>query len=102
VRGGVAVVVPGAGGASVREHADGPGVALTCTIRSCAVETVGFEGALTPTGAWCENAWLTTAMLVAGSERLSSSSRSGPASSPRANHPDGTADAAPAAIPFAQ
>src|SRR4051794_28873636 len=35
-----------------------------------AAETVGFEGALTPTGAWCEDAWLTTAMLVAESERL--------------------------------
>ena len=35
-----------------------------------AAETVGFEGALTPTGAWCEDAWLTTAMLAAESERL--------------------------------
>jgi alkanesulfonate monooxygenase len=25
---------------------------------------LGFEGALTPTGAWCEDAWLTTAMLT--------------------------------------
>lgn len=35
-----------------------------------AAEQVGFAGALTPTGAWCEDAWLTTAMLVAGTERL--------------------------------
>ena len=35
-----------------------------------AAETVGFEGALTPTGAWCEDAWLTTAMLAAETERL--------------------------------
>ena len=35
-----------------------------------AAETVGFSAALTPTGAWCEDAWLTTAMLVAESERL--------------------------------
>jgi alkanesulfonate monooxygenase len=35
-----------------------------------AAEEVGFEGALTPTGAWCEDAWLTTAMLVAETERL--------------------------------
>ena len=35
-----------------------------------AAEDVGFEGALTPTGAWCEDAWLTTAMLAAESERL--------------------------------
>jgi alkanesulfonate monooxygenase len=35
-----------------------------------AAETVGFVGALTPTGAWCEDAWLTTAMLAGESERL--------------------------------
>ncbi|HWE90532.1 MAG TPA: LLM class flavin-dependent oxidoreductase [Pseudonocardiaceae bacterium] len=33
-------------------------------------EQLGFLGALTPTGAWCEDAWLTTAMLVASTERL--------------------------------
>lgn len=33
-------------------------------------EQLGFEGALTPTGAWCEDAWLTTAMLAPVSERL--------------------------------
>ena len=33
-------------------------------------EQLGFEGALTPTGAWCEDAWLTTAMLAGQSERL--------------------------------
>ncbi|WP_426502008.1 LLM class flavin-dependent oxidoreductase [Dactylosporangium sp. McL0621] len=33
-------------------------------------EQLGFEGALTPTGLWCEDAWLTTAMLVAATERL--------------------------------
>ena len=27
-------------------------------------EQLGFEGALTPTGAWCEDAWLATAMLA--------------------------------------
>ena len=35
-----------------------------------AAEQVGFTAALTPTGAWCEDAWLTTAMLVAHTERL--------------------------------
>ncbi len=35
-----------------------------------AAEQAGFDGALTPTGAWCEDAWLTTAMLVAHTERL--------------------------------
>jgi alkanesulfonate monooxygenase len=33
-------------------------------------EQLGFEAALTPTGAWCEDAWLTTAMLVESTERL--------------------------------
>ena len=31
---------------------------------------LGFEAALTPTGAWCEDAWLTTAMLTEVTERL--------------------------------
>ena len=33
-------------------------------------EQLGFEAALTPTGAWCEDAWLSTAMLSQTSERL--------------------------------
>ena len=33
-------------------------------------EQLGFEAALTPTGAWCEDAWLTTAMVARESERL--------------------------------
>ena len=33
-------------------------------------EQLGFVGALTPTGAWCEDAWLTTAMLAEQTERL--------------------------------
>jgi alkanesulfonate monooxygenase len=35
-----------------------------------AAEEVGFAGALTPTGAWCEDAWLTTAMVSRHTERL--------------------------------
>jgi alkanesulfonate monooxygenase len=35
-----------------------------------AAEELGFVGALTPTGAWCEDAWLTTAMLVEVTQRL--------------------------------
>jgi alkanesulfonate monooxygenase len=35
-----------------------------------AAEDLGFVGALTPTGAWCEDAWLTTAMLARTTERL--------------------------------
>ncbi|MGH3327512.1 MAG: LLM class flavin-dependent oxidoreductase [Streptomycetales bacterium] len=37
---------------------------------SRAAEQLGFAGALTPTGAWCEDAWLTTAMLAERTERL--------------------------------
>jgi alkanesulfonate monooxygenase len=33
-------------------------------------EQLGFVGALTPAGAWCEDAWLSTAMLVEVTERL--------------------------------
>ncbi|MFE2278707.1 LLM class flavin-dependent oxidoreductase [Streptomyces sp. NPDC059454] len=35
-----------------------------------AAEELGFVGALTPTGAWCEDAWLTTAMVSRETERL--------------------------------
>ncbi|WP_306316795.1 MULTISPECIES: LLM class flavin-dependent oxidoreductase [unclassified Streptomyces] len=35
-----------------------------------AAEDLGFVGALTPTGAWCEDAWLTTAMVGQHTERL--------------------------------
>ncbi len=33
-------------------------------------EQLGFVGALTPTGAWCEDAWISTAMLSEVTERL--------------------------------
>ncbi|HWG12590.1 MAG TPA: LLM class flavin-dependent oxidoreductase [Streptosporangiaceae bacterium] len=33
-------------------------------------EQLGFEAALTPTGAWCEDAWLATAMLTEVTGRL--------------------------------
>jgi alkanesulfonate monooxygenase len=33
-------------------------------------EQLGFEAALTPTGMWCEDAWLVTAMLTEVTERL--------------------------------
>ncbi|GAB16973.1 alkanesulfonate monooxygenase [Gordonia effusa NBRC 100432] len=35
-----------------------------------AAEVNGFEAVLTPTGLWCEDAWLTTAMLVETTETL--------------------------------
>ncbi|QEI08192.1 LLM class flavin-dependent oxidoreductase [Pigmentiphaga aceris] len=33
-------------------------------------ETLGFEAALTPTGTWCEDAWITTAALSQHARRL--------------------------------
>ncbi len=33
-------------------------------------EQLGFEGVLTPTGTWCEDAWLTTAALIRETTRL--------------------------------
>ena len=33
-------------------------------------EQLGFEAVLTPTGAWCEDAWLATGMLTEVTERL--------------------------------
>ncbi|MEB8338068.1 LLM class flavin-dependent oxidoreductase [Streptomyces endophyticus] len=44
-------------------------LAYLCQVARTA-EQLGFSGALTPTGAWCEDAWLTTAMLVEQTERL--------------------------------
>jgi len=35
-----------------------------------AAERLGFEGVLTPTGTWCEDAWLTTAALIRETTRL--------------------------------
>jgi alkanesulfonate monooxygenase len=35
-----------------------------------AAEELGFDGALTPTGLWCEDAWVTTAMLSQATDRL--------------------------------
>jgi alkanesulfonate monooxygenase len=35
-----------------------------------AAEDNGFEAVLTPTGAWCEDAWPTTAMLVDTTETV--------------------------------
>lgn len=35
-----------------------------------AADQLGFEGALTPTGTWCEDAWLVTSALVRETQRL--------------------------------
>ncbi|MFE5189970.1 LLM class flavin-dependent oxidoreductase [Streptomyces sp. NPDC056628] len=46
-----------------------PSIAYLSRIAGAA-EDLGFAGALTPTGAWCEDAWLTTAMVSQHTERL--------------------------------
>ena len=35
-----------------------------------AADQLGFTGMLTPTGTWCEDAWLTTAALIRETRRL--------------------------------
>src|SRR5690349_14606510 len=64
-------VVGGGHGADVVQSASGrpASVAYLGQIARSA-EQLGFEAALTPTGAWCEDAWLTTSMLSSVSERL--------------------------------
>ncbi|GAA1911781.1 LLM class flavin-dependent oxidoreductase [Streptomyces durmitorensis] len=63
VGGGHGVPTGAAGG-------DRPATLAYLTQVARTAEQLGFEGALTPTGAWCEDAWLTTAMLVQSTERL--------------------------------
>lgn len=63
VGGGHGVAVGTAGGARPATVAYLGQIARTA-------EQLGFVGALTPTGAWCEDAWLTTAMLSQVTERL--------------------------------
>src|SRR4051794_39129450 len=59
------------GGHGVRPGASGrpASVAYLGQIARSA-EQLGFEAALTPTGAWCEDAWVTTSMLAPVTERL--------------------------------
>jgi alkanesulfonate monooxygenase len=37
---------------------------------ACAAEELGFAGVLTPTGTWCEDAWIVTAALIRETSRL--------------------------------
>jgi len=53
-----------AGGHGLPMAGDRPATLRYLNQIALAAETNGFEGVLTPTGAWCEDAWLTTAMLV--------------------------------------
>ncbi|MFG2327429.1 LLM class flavin-dependent oxidoreductase [Streptomyces sp. NPDC048568] len=63
------------GGHGAPDTATGPGRRRPPTVAylgqiARAAENLGFAGALTPTGAWCEDAWLTTAMVSQATERL--------------------------------
>lgn len=51
-------------------HSGRPADVAYLTQVARAAEDNGFEAALTPAGAWCEDAWLTTAMLSQTSQRL--------------------------------
>src|ERR1700684_4704387 len=49
---------------------DRPAELKTLLQHAQAAETNGFEAVRTPTGLWCEDAWLTTAMLINSTESL--------------------------------
>jgi len=59
-----------AGGHGTSMHGDRAATLSYLRQICAAAETNGFEGVLTPTGLWCEDAWLTTAMLVEDTETL--------------------------------
>jgi alkanesulfonate monooxygenase len=59
-----------AGGHGNAMRGDRPATLRYLNQVAAAAEEAGFESVLTPTGAWCEDAWLTTAMLVQETERL--------------------------------
>jgi alkanesulfonate monooxygenase len=58
--------VAGFGPAGARRRADLAYLALVAG----AAEQAGFDAVLTPTGTWCEDAWLTTAALLRETSRL--------------------------------
>ncbi|WP_110206682.1 LLM class flavin-dependent oxidoreductase [Nocardioides daejeonensis] len=59
------------GGHGVQAGSSGrPGDVGYLTQVARAAEDNGFEAALTPAGAWCQDAWVTTAMLTQTTERL--------------------------------
>ncbi|MCV6962239.1 alkanesulfonate monooxygenase [Mycobacterium intermedium] len=59
-----------AGGHGTSMHGDRPANLKYLRQLCAAAETNGFEAVLTPTGLWCEDAWLTTAMLVEDTQTL--------------------------------
>ena len=62
-------IVGGGHGAAVRSG-DRPIELPYLTQLALAAELNGFESVLTPTGQWCEDAWITDAALIDATERL--------------------------------
>lgn len=58
------------GGHGTAMHGDRPATLRYLRQICAAAEDNGFEAVLTPTGLWCEDAWLTTAMLIEDTETL--------------------------------
>lgn len=59
-----------AGGHGSSMSGDRPATLKYLNQIGAAAESNGFEAVLTPTGAWCEDAWLTTAMMIDTTETL--------------------------------
>jgi alkanesulfonate monooxygenase len=59
-----------AGGHGTSMSGDRPATLRYLNQIGAAAEDNGFEAVLTPTGLWCEDAWLTTSMLVGTTETL--------------------------------
>jgi alkanesulfonate monooxygenase len=59
-----------AGGHGLPMSGDRPATLRYLNQIAAAAEDNGFEAVLTPTGLWCEDAWLTTAMLVETTQTL--------------------------------
>ena len=59
-----------AGGHGTSMSGDRPATLRYLRQICAAAEDNGFEAVLTPTGLWCEDAWLTTAMLIEDTETL--------------------------------
>lgn len=59
-----------AGGHGTAMSGDRPATLRYLNQIGAAAEANGFEAVLTPTGLWCEDAWLTTSMLIDTTETL--------------------------------
>ena len=57
-------------GAASAYHAERPPDIEYLALVARSAEQLGFAAVLTPTGTWCEDAWLTTAALIAQTSRL--------------------------------